>query len=87
MYNAIIEGTVFSPDPIKHIAAYAKATFTDLSIIHFANDPDNDKALVFEVRKPQQLSPAFTLREFQEGLITGDDRNIEWLITLSRGVE
>ena len=84
MYQAQIRGTVYSVDPIFSPRGYARAVFADETAVTYSVDEKNNRALNFTVRRNQTVDGNTTLNTIQEGLLRGDDRNVNWTVTIVR---
>lgn len=80
-YTVNISGIVHSVDPIRNPGAYARATFGD-NVSDIAFTTDGDKRLLFDVEVPQKVLNTTPVQDIIDGLLTGDDRNVDWKLEL-----
>jgi len=79
-YTVSIRGVVHAQDDIYSPGAYARSVFGDR--IHDVEFTTEGKRLEFIVRKIDHVTEDTTVAEICDGLITGDDTNVTWTVTL-----
>ena len=79
-YTASIRGVLHSLDPIYSPGAYARACFGDR--INEVQWHVEGTRLIFQVIKREYITGDTTITELCDGLITGDDRNVNWDVHL-----
>ena len=79
-YLARVTGTVHSIDPIFNETGYARAVFGNH--LHNVRVKAEGRKLHFQVVGLIKMTDNSSLAEFTQGLITGDDTNVEWNISL-----
>lgn len=73
VYKTKLAGIVHALDPIRNADAYARATFSDLSVVRYRAE---GKRLYFTV--VGTITGDMTLSELTDGLIVGNDTNVTW---------
>ena len=79
-YRAHISGVVHAADPIYSPENYARVVFGDRRNEVVIGVDGSEMS--FSVRKPVLVSSDTTVASLVDGLITGDDQNVTWNISL-----
>lgn len=86
-YKAIIRGRVHALESIVSPSGYARGTFVNVNDVTYEQDKQDSRVLNFTVRRVQLLEGTASLGDFQEGLIQGDDTNIEWSVSFQKTLD
>ena len=78
-YQVKVSGTIHSLDPIISPKGYARGTFTN------PNDVSVEavgKKLFFTCYTTHKMTPNDSIKDITDGILKGDDSNVEWNIEL-----
>ena len=81
-YKVKLSGSVYALDPIRNVVAYARATFSDMSVVYCTIDERDPARLNFIIKTTQVMTPDTTIQEMTDGIIVGDDTNVVWNIDI-----